>query len=189
MGIGDSSRRYRASSQCRFRQPVNLKDVPTYLNFVTRAMDLGTIRSNMRKNAYKTPMDFHDDVSQVWENCAAYNGQGTPCRNDGEYCRSMFLSAWKDMKIEEEWKKLQVEIDPSVRLRSGLAIESQQEEYVPSCQPKGLFFTPHHHAQLLHPCLLRRRPCRIESSSSTRSWPRSSTPSQQPTSLPDPDET
>jgi len=107
-------RSYRDSSQCRFRQPVNLKDVPTYLNFVTRAMDLGTIRSNMRKNAYRTPMDFHDDVSQVWENCAAYNGTGTPCRNDGEFCRSMFLSAWKDMKIEEEWKKLQVEIDPSV---------------------------------------------------------------------------
>ena len=79
-------------------------------------MDLGTIRSNLKKNAYKTPMDFYEDLHQVWENCAAYNGLGTPCRSDGDICRQYFLSSWKDMKIEDEWKKLQIEIDPSVSL-------------------------------------------------------------------------
>ena len=78
-------------------------------------MDLGTIRTNFKKNAYKTPMDFYDDVNQVWENCSAYNGLGTPCRNDGDFCQRLFTSSWKDMNIEEEWKKLQIEIDPSVR--------------------------------------------------------------------------
>lgn len=84
--------------------------------YVTRLMDLGTIKSNLKNQTYKMPTDFYDDVILVWDNCAAYNGVGTHCRTDGDYCRGIFLSAWKDSKINEEWKKLQMEIDPSVSL-------------------------------------------------------------------------
>lgn len=58
-----------------FLLPVNAKRVPDYYNIVTRPMDLQTIRENIRQKKYQTRKDFLDDVNQIYENSALYNGE------------------------------------------------------------------------------------------------------------------
>ena len=77
-------------------------------------MDLGTIKTKLVKKAYATPLDFKADMDLIWDNCAKYNAEKTPARNDGEACRSSWNRFWVESGIDAEWKALSVEIDPSV---------------------------------------------------------------------------
>lgn len=54
--------------------PVNTKNVPDYLQIVTRPMDLQTIRENLRAKKYQSREEFLADVNQIVENCSIYNG-------------------------------------------------------------------------------------------------------------------
>ena len=99
---------------CRFKSPVDLTLFPTYMNYVSYPMDLGTIKNKIAKKAYANPLEFKSDMDLVWENCAKYNAEKTPARNDGDNCKASWLKFWGESGIEAEWKALAVEIDPSV---------------------------------------------------------------------------
>ena len=99
---------------CRFKIPVDLIAFPTYMNYVSYPMDLGTIKTKLAKKAYTNPLEFKYDMDLIWDNCARYNQEKTPARNDGESCRASWLKLWAESGIEAEWKALAVEIDPSV---------------------------------------------------------------------------
>ncbi|GAX80831.1 hypothetical protein CEUSTIGMA_g8266.t1 [Chlamydomonas eustigma] len=126
-----------------FKQPVNLKAVPTYLNFIQHPMDLGTVKSNLQDKLYNSPLEFRDHVNLIWDNCAIFNAEGTPARVDGETCRGIWSRAWRDSQIEERWKKLQFEIDPSVApLHERVGVLSMQlnrmvQALPPSNKPEG----------------------------------------------------
>ncbi|KAL5010007.1 hypothetical protein ScPMuIL_012312 [Solemya velum] len=57
-----------------FLFPVNTKDVPDYYSFVSKPMDLQTIRENLRHKRYTCREEFLADVSQIVENSRIYNG-------------------------------------------------------------------------------------------------------------------
>ncbi|GLH03339.1 Transcription initiation factor TFIID subunit 1 [Gryllus bimaculatus] len=57
-----------------FLFPVNVKNVPDYYSFVTKPMDLQTIRQNIRQNRYRNREEFLADVNQIVENSTLYNG-------------------------------------------------------------------------------------------------------------------
>ena len=40
-------------------------------------MDLGTIKTKLKKREYQTPLDMHKDVTLVWTNCMTYNQDGS----------------------------------------------------------------------------------------------------------------
>ena len=108
----------------RFKTPVNLALVPGYLNFVTRPMDLSTVKDKLKNRLYASPLDFRDDVNLIWDNCACYNQEGTPARTDGEAMRGIWKRAWQESRIEDNWKRIQIEIDPSVRLPTAVYAQS-----------------------------------------------------------------
>ena len=56
-----------------FREPVNILDVPDYLQVIDHPMDLQTVREQLQVNNYKTPMDFAKDVKLIFENSKNYN--------------------------------------------------------------------------------------------------------------------
>jgi hypothetical protein len=76
-----------------FKCPVNLREVPSYLNFIQHPMGLGTIKTNLKNKVYNSPLEFRDHVNLVWDNCAIFNAEGTPARMDGETCRCDFIES------------------------------------------------------------------------------------------------
>ncbi len=81
--------------------PVRLA-IPDYFNYVSRPMDLRTIREKLANLQYASPLEFRDDVrqvsllsvmttqlpqrcpAQIWLNCTLYNHPNTPVRIMGD---------------------------------------------------------------------------------------------------------
>ncbi|XP_056450573.1 transcription initiation factor TFIID subunit 1 [Gadus chalcogrammus] len=61
-----------------FHTPVNAKVVKDYYRFITRPMDLQTLRENVRKRMYPSRDDFRESVEVIVKNSATYNGAKHP---------------------------------------------------------------------------------------------------------------
>lgn len=73
-------------------------------------VDLGSIGKRLEHRpergqfrAYKTPLEFRDDVRLVWENCRTYNLPGTPVRNMGDNMSDNWEKRWVQSGVEAKW--------------------------------------------------------------------------------------
>lgn len=57
-----------------FQKPVNTKQFPDYLTFVSNPMDLSTVKNKLRKLQYPTADTFIEDIKLIRDNCEKYNG-------------------------------------------------------------------------------------------------------------------
>ncbi|EEY65872.1 chromodomain-helicase-DNA-binding protein, putative [Phytophthora infestans T30-4] len=64
-----------------FEHPVDVEEVPDYLNFITNPMDLGTISTRLGRESYYIGPSavslFASDVRLVFQNCKTYNAEGS----------------------------------------------------------------------------------------------------------------
>lgn len=56
-----------------FAEPVDLKQVPDYVNIIQRPMDLSTAQKNLQMGVYRTPMELRSDLDLIWSNCCTFN--------------------------------------------------------------------------------------------------------------------
>uniref|UniRef100_A0A8C1NWJ3 Bromodomain and PHD finger containing, 3b n=1 Tax=Cyprinus carpio TaxID=7962 RepID=A0A8C1NWJ3_CYPCA len=60
-----------------FAEPVNLKEVPDYLEFITHPMDFSTIKSKLEAHKYRSITDLEADFNLMINNCLLYNAKDT----------------------------------------------------------------------------------------------------------------
>lgn len=60
-----------------FLEPVNAAEVPDYLTFIEKPMDLGTIKKRVEDHGYTSFDDFERDLHLVVDNCKHYNDKET----------------------------------------------------------------------------------------------------------------
>ncbi|XP_024118184.1 bromodomain and PHD finger-containing protein 3-like, partial [Oryzias melastigma] len=60
-----------------FSQPVNLSEVPDYLEFISQPMDLSTMRTKLEGHAYCSVADLEKDFNLMISNCLKYNSKDT----------------------------------------------------------------------------------------------------------------
>uniref|UniRef100_A0A9J7XSM4 Bromodomain and PHD finger containing, 3b n=1 Tax=Cyprinus carpio carpio TaxID=630221 RepID=A0A9J7XSM4_CYPCA len=60
-----------------FAQPVNLKEVPDYLEFIAHPMDFSTIKSKLEAHKYRSVTDLEADFNLMISNCLLYNAKDT----------------------------------------------------------------------------------------------------------------
>ncbi|KAL7828852.1 hypothetical protein SRHO_G00324860 [Serrasalmus rhombeus] len=60
-----------------FAQPVDLKEVPDYLEFISQPMDFSTMRSKLESHKYRTLSDLEVDFNLMISNCLLYNAKDT----------------------------------------------------------------------------------------------------------------
>ncbi|KAG7392511.1 hypothetical protein PHYPSEUDO_000199 [Phytophthora pseudosyringae] len=64
-----------------FEHPVDVEEIPDYLNFITNPMDLGTISTRLGRESYYIGPSavslFASDVRLVFQNCKTYNAEGS----------------------------------------------------------------------------------------------------------------
>ena len=58
------------SEAALFSAPVSDADAPGYSSYVSRPMDLGTIKSRLQRKQYQHPADVYADIRQVWHTLA-----------------------------------------------------------------------------------------------------------------------
>uniref|UniRef100_A0A8C3LYP8 Bromodomain containing 1 n=1 Tax=Chrysolophus pictus TaxID=9089 RepID=A0A8C3LYP8_CHRPC len=60
-----------------FAQPVNLKEVPDYLDHIKHPMDFSTMRKRLDAQGYKNLCEFEEDFNLIIDNCMKYNAKDT----------------------------------------------------------------------------------------------------------------
>ncbi|XP_015268577.1 PREDICTED: bromodomain-containing protein 1 isoform X10 [Gekko japonicus] len=60
-----------------FAQPVNLKEVPDYLDHIKHPMDFSTMRKRLDAQGYKNLTEFEEDFNLIIDNCMKYNAKDT----------------------------------------------------------------------------------------------------------------
>ena len=48
-----------------------------YFDIIKNPMDLGTVKKNLKANKYKFVEEFLADIELIWDNCKAYNAEGS----------------------------------------------------------------------------------------------------------------
>nr|KAF6504060.1 bromodomain and PHD finger containing 3 [Rousettus aegyptiacus] len=60
-----------------FAEPVNLSEVPDYLEFISKPMDFSTMRQKLESHLYRTLEEFEEDFNLIVTNCMKYNAKDT----------------------------------------------------------------------------------------------------------------
>uniref|UniRef100_A0A131Y2J2 Putative phd finger protein n=1 Tax=Ixodes ricinus TaxID=34613 RepID=A0A131Y2J2_IXORI len=61
-----------------FAQPVDLKEVPDYLHYISQPMDFWSMEQKLRRHEYASLDQFEADFRLVVDNCTTYNSKDTP---------------------------------------------------------------------------------------------------------------
>ncbi|XP_077941393.1 bromodomain and PHD finger-containing protein 3 isoform X2 [Gasterosteus aculeatus] len=60
-----------------FAEPVDIKEVPDYLEFISQPMDFSTMRSKLESHTYRSVADLESDFHLMVSNCLLYNSKDT----------------------------------------------------------------------------------------------------------------
>ncbi|XP_041859482.1 bromodomain and PHD finger-containing protein 3 [Melanotaenia boesemani] len=60
-----------------FAQPVDLKEVPDYLEFINQPMDFSAMRSKLENHTYRSVAELEADFNLMVSNCLLYNAKDT----------------------------------------------------------------------------------------------------------------
>lgn len=60
-----------------FAQPVNLSEVPDYLNYIQKPMDFWTMEQKLKRHEYSNLEEFEADFHLIVDNCMTYNSRDT----------------------------------------------------------------------------------------------------------------
>ncbi|XP_071624794.1 bromodomain and PHD finger-containing protein 3 isoform X2 [Heliangelus exortis] len=60
-----------------FAEPVDLQEVPDYLEFISNPMDFSTMRRKLESHLYRTLEEFEEDFNLIVTNCMRYNAKDT----------------------------------------------------------------------------------------------------------------
>ncbi|XP_053705199.1 bromodomain and PHD finger-containing protein 3 [Synchiropus splendidus] len=60
-----------------FAKPVDIKEVPDYLEFISQPMDFSTMRSKLENHAYRSVAELEADFNLMVSNCLLYNSKDT----------------------------------------------------------------------------------------------------------------
>ncbi|PIA57935.1 hypothetical protein AQUCO_00500095v1 [Aquilegia coerulea] len=85
-----------------FNTPVDVRKLGLhdYYNIIKVPMDLGTVKSRLSKNWYKSPREFAEDVRLTFHNAMTYNPKGQDVYIMAEVMLHLFEERWAVMQRE-----------------------------------------------------------------------------------------
>ncbi|CAJ2668739.1 unnamed protein product [Trifolium pratense] len=79
-----------------FNSPVDVEalGLHDYFTIITHPMDLGTVKTRLNKNWYKSPKEFAEDVRLTFHNAMTYNPKGQDVHVMAEHLSKIFEDRW-----------------------------------------------------------------------------------------------
>ncbi|CAJ1978843.1 unnamed protein product [Sphenostylis stenocarpa] len=79
-----------------FNAPVDVEGLGLhdYFTIITHPMDLGTVKTRLNKNWYKSPKEFAEDVRLTFQNAMTYNPKGQDVHIMAEQLAKIFEDRW-----------------------------------------------------------------------------------------------
>lgn len=91
---------YSKDKQEIFSEPVDIEEVPDYMDVVKVPMDLSTMRKKLKSGEYFSLDDMEFDFNLMIQNCLAYNNKDTIFYKEGIRMRDQCSSVFKAVRRE-----------------------------------------------------------------------------------------
>ncbi|KAJ6894058.1 hypothetical protein NC652_027970 [Populus alba x Populus x berolinensis] len=90
-----------------FNVPVDVKKLKLhdYFKIIKHPMDLGTVKSRLSKNWYKSPKEFAEDVRLTFNNAMKYNEKGQDVHTMADTLLKIFEENWAIVKAKTNFDK------------------------------------------------------------------------------------
>ena len=90
-----------------FNEPVDAKKLKLhdYYKIIKHPMDLGTVKSRLSKNWYKSPKEFAEDVRLTFNNAMKYNEKGQDVHAMADKLLKIFEENWANFKAKTNFDK------------------------------------------------------------------------------------
>jgi hypothetical protein len=90
-----------------FNVPVDVKmlKLHDYFKIIKHPMDLGTVKSRLSKNWYKSPKEFAEDVRLTFNNAMKYNEKGQDVHTMADTLLKIFEENWANVKAKTNFEK------------------------------------------------------------------------------------
>ncbi|XVF04314.1 hypothetical protein REPUB_Repub05bG0072000 [Reevesia pubescens] len=90
-----------------FNKPVDVKGLGLldYYSIVKHPMDLGTVKTRLNKNLYKSPREFAEDVRLTFRNAMLYNPKGQDVHGMADTLLRMFDENWEVIESEYNFNR------------------------------------------------------------------------------------
>jgi hypothetical protein len=104
------------------------KAIPNYTDYIQDPIDLGTIRSRLEENYYKSSIDWYNDVCRVYENGISFHRKEFPWASIAAYNLSQFKKLAIGLHCHDagEWHEF-------VRRKLNKVINTASNSPVPHC--------------------------------------------------------
>ncbi|KAG0455999.1 hypothetical protein HPP92_023787 [Vanilla planifolia] len=85
-----------------FNSPVDAEalGLPDYHRIIQHPMDLGTVKTRLSKNWYKSPREFAEDVRLTFRNAMTYNPKGQDVHIMAEQLLQIFEERWTSIEVD-----------------------------------------------------------------------------------------
>ncbi|XP_022740316.1 transcription factor GTE4-like isoform X2 [Durio zibethinus] len=108
-----------------FNAPVDVKGLGLhdYYSIIKHPMDLGTVKSRLNKNWYKSPREFAEDVRLTFRNAMIYNPKGQDVYVMAEQLSKIFEDKWVAMEADY-FQDMRLAIEYEVSLPTATTIKA-----------------------------------------------------------------
>lgn len=102
-----------------FNQPVDTEGLGLhdYFDIIKNPMDLGTVKSRLETNLYKSPIEFTEDVRLTFRNAMTYNPKGQDVYMMAEQLSKIFEEKWPTVEADY-MRELRLSMDSEVSLQT-----------------------------------------------------------------------
>ncbi|GLT37412.1 hypothetical protein SLA2020_117300 [Shorea laevis] len=96
-----------------FNAPVDVQGLGLhdYYSIIKQPMDLGTIKSRLNKNWYKSPREFAEDVRLTFRNAMTYNPKGQDVHLMAEQLSKIFEEKWVNIEADYNRERFNAEYE------------------------------------------------------------------------------
>lgn len=93
------SEKYKIKSYI-FQKPINLSEVPDYLDHISKPLDIETVSANLDNGVYATAKDFWTDAKLIFENAILYHG-AKETKWIAKYAKDLLKALKKEKEVAE----------------------------------------------------------------------------------------
>lgn len=105
--------------------PIKLR-LPDYFMVIPKPMDLGTVKENLNRNAFSTPVEFAEDVRLTFSNAMTYNPPTHEVHVMADSLRKLFEEKWRVIEEKYEEERRIAEADDMRRIQGDVEESDQR---------------------------------------------------------------
>ncbi|CAN4087263.1 unnamed protein product [Withania somnifera] len=116
-----------------FNQPVDTEGLGLhdYFDIIKNPMDLGTVKSKLVTNLYKSPKEFAEDVRLTFQNAMTYNPKGQDVHMMAKQLAKIFEEKWPTIEVDY-MRELRLSMDSEASLQTPTSRKPPSKPLPPS---------------------------------------------------------